>query len=43
MTSSDKSSRQNLKGKEILIRWHYCSIPTINLMSPRKSLFNPNN
>ena len=36
MTSSDKFLMQNLMGKEISIRWNYCKIPTINLMSPER-------
>lgn len=36
MIYSDKSSRQNLKGKEISIRWNYCKIPIINLMNPER-------
>ncbi len=33
MTSSDKFLMQNLTVKEISIRWNYCSIPIINLLS----------
>ena len=33
MISSDKFLMQNLTVKEISIRWSYCSIPIINLLS----------
>ena len=36
MISSDKFLMQNLMGKEISIRWNYCKIPIINLMSPER-------